>query len=306
MAKGLLGFLGFSKRAKPSFNSPVARPTQEQLHFTPQLRDLVQRRVFKGQDLGYGEDFTSKATSPAIANLESSFQEKTLPFLSSELSKRGVARSAGAGLATDVLGRAELQKNRDVNELISRFQVLNENQKKQDYGQALKLGENMQTQQAGLLSDVAQEGERVRDLSVEQTNIQNKAADVRQGRTMQAIAALIGAAVGGPAGAAIGGSLFGGGQGGQTPSGGIALGSKPGVGKISTYGQENVPVGFGGRPSGAPMEDLGSPVAGRNLLQNIGQALGTLGTSNVNLGGIDDDVLDYLIKLKLKQSQGGF
>jgi len=120
----------FKSSKKVNLTPDIPRPTQEQLYFTPSYRNLVDRRVNKGLDLGYGDDFVSKSANPAIANLENSFQQKTMPFLSSELSKRGVARSAGAGLATDVLGKAEHQKNLDVNELISKFYTLNEAHKK--------------------------------------------------------------------------------------------------------------------------------------------------------------------------------
>jgi len=104
------------------------------------LSDLSKQYI-KGP--GYGDDFINKATSPAIANLENSFRTRTMPFLSSELSKRGVSRSIGPGLASDVLGRAEHQKNLDVNELISKFQVLNEQQKKSDVQFGSNLGQNI-------------------------------------------------------------------------------------------------------------------------------------------------------------------
>jgi len=194
MASGILGWLGFGKREKPSLNAPVARPKSEDLYFNTQLRDLAKKRI-GGQDLGFGEDYLSKTTNPAIAQSNYRFRNETVPFLSGELSKRGIARSAGPGLATDVLGKAERQKGLDVDELVSKFYNLNELQKKQDFGQSLQLGQNLDTQQAGLLSDAAAEGERVRDLTVGQSNTRNARSDEMQGRTMQAIGALMNAVV---------------------------------------------------------------------------------------------------------------
>ena len=186
MSTGLLGFLGFGKREKPSLNAPVARPRSEDLYFNTQLRDLAKKRI-GGQDLGFGEDYLSKTTNPAIAQSNYRFRNETVPFLSGELSKRGMARSAGPGLATDVLGKAERQKGLDIDELVSKFYNLNELQKKQDFGQSLQLGQNLDTQQAGLLSDAAAEGERVRDLTVGRSDTRNARSDKMQAATIGAI-----------------------------------------------------------------------------------------------------------------------
>ena len=178
---GLLSFLGFGKKEKPNLVSPVARPQAAQLSNVPMLRDIAKTRLTSGQGLGFGDEYTSKASNPGIAKLESSFQNSTMPKISSEASKRGLARSS---IVTDQISQAEQSKNRDVSDLISKFYTLNEAQKKQDYGQALTLAQNLDQQEAGLLSDAAAEGERVRDLTAGRADTNNANSLKRQNQTI--------------------------------------------------------------------------------------------------------------------------
>lgn len=180
MASGLLGFLGFGKREKPNFMPDVMPPNQEDLFFTPKLRDLASRRI-SGQDLGFGNDFVDKAANPAIANLDASFKNRTLPRINSEASKRGIARSS---IVTDQIGQAEQQNNREVNDLISKFFTLNEAQKKTDFTQGLNLATGLQDQQAGLLQNKADASAKVRDLTAGRVADNNSISDKRQNATI--------------------------------------------------------------------------------------------------------------------------
>lgn len=204
MAKGLLGFLGFGKREKPNLVSPVARPAAESLYFNKSLRDLASSRM-RGEGLGFGDDFVDKATNPVTVARTRRLREETIPTIANEASARGINRSS---LTVDRIGRAERDTQNDIDQLISNFEVLNRQQKKTDFGQGLQLGQNLDQQQAGLLSDAAAEGERVRDLTVGQANSRNAQADQRRDRTLQAIGTVVGSAAGGPIGASIGGSIF--------------------------------------------------------------------------------------------------
>lgn len=155
----------FGKKTKTNLTPEFDQPAQENLFFTQggtdhNLRDLVSQRLFHGEGLGFGPDFLSKATNPAIASREARFNETELPQLSSQLSARGLARSAGPNLATDVLTRAGQNKERDINDLLSQFYVLNEQQKKSDFGQALGEANLLQGQQAQLLANRASASER--------------------------------------------------------------------------------------------------------------------------------------------------
>lgn len=185
---GLLSFLGFDKKEKPNLVSPVARPQAKDLYFNKTLRDYAKNRIDSEENLGFGEDFTNRMSSPAIAQIDANFRERTLPTISSEASKRGIARSS---LVTDQIGRADLQRNRDIDEQVAKFQYLNELQKKTDRTQALTLGQNLDQQEAGLLSDAAAEGERVRDLTNQRAATNNQNSLNRQNSALQSLGSLI-------------------------------------------------------------------------------------------------------------------
>ena len=155
---GLSKLFGRRKKAPeiPQYTPPRI-PQQEELYFTSpeaskggfSLRDLAARRI-RGEDVGYGPGFVDRSTSPLIQHRESRFREFELPQISSELSKRGVARSAGPGLASDVITRATQEKEREVNDILSNLYYLNELQKKRDVTEGIGLAGDLQNQQAEL------------------------------------------------------------------------------------------------------------------------------------------------------------
>ena len=287
---GLLSFLGFGKKSKPNLTQAfreIPQATSAPLFGT--LEDFSRRRI-KGEDGGFGEDFVSLA-NPAIASRKARFRDETLPEIGSQLSSRGVARSAGKGLATDIIGREERTMQRDVDELLSQFDYLNRVQKKQDVTEGVNVGQNLNTQflnqgtAAAEAFNAAERGNTER--TVGQATARNQRADQMQDRTFQALAALIG----GPAA----GALFGG-VGAATAGGGIALGSRPGVGDISTFGQNNIPTGFGGRPSGASLQNLGLP-GGGGLGQAFNQALTGFSRSPVKAQILQSDEIDDFLRV---------
>lgn len=186
----------FGKKAKINLTPDVNPPNQEDLFFTTKLRDLASRRI-AGNDLGFGPEFLDKATNPTIQGIERNFSQNTLPRLSSQLSARGVNRSIGPGLATDVLSRAEGDKNQGISELLSQFYTLNETQKKADFGQALDLSKGLQDQQASMLNNKALASERLSQRTQDQANT-NAAVDRD---TASKVLSMISSVVGGPIGA---------------------------------------------------------------------------------------------------------
>ncbi len=203
MSGGLLGFLGFDKRSKPNLNPDFQYPEQTQLSFANEdakqggysLKELAKARIRAGQTgimtpgIGFGPDFTSRMANPAIAKLDASFNESTVPRISSEASKRGIGRS---NLVVNEIGRAEAEKNRDVADLMSKFEYLNKQQEKSDISEGIGLGERLDNQEADMLTNKAQASERLVDRTVGQSNIQNQKADKMQTAT---IAAAMNAAV---------------------------------------------------------------------------------------------------------------
>lgn len=155
----------FGSKKKVNMTPAEDYPSPYSLYFSKQgsghdLRDYVERGLFHGEGLGFGPDFLSKATNPAIASREARFNETELPQLSSQLSARGLARSAGPNLATDVLTRAGQNKERDINDLLSQFYTLNEQQRKNDRNTLLGEANTLQAQEAGMLADRAAASER--------------------------------------------------------------------------------------------------------------------------------------------------
>lgn len=142
----------FNRKKRPS-PIDISKGEQEldvsKVFGVPLLRDLVTQRLGAGQGLGFGADFLDRAASAPIKQIEARQREITEPYLSSELSKRGVARSVGPGLATDVMTRARQSSERDIGELLSRFYVLNEAQKKGDVSEAINVAQGLGTQEAG-------------------------------------------------------------------------------------------------------------------------------------------------------------
>lgn len=210
----------FGKKGKANLTPDVDHLQQSQLALTPQLRDVFKRRVTEGQDLGFGPDYLDKATNPAIKASQQRFQQETVPFLSNQLSARGVARSAGGGLATDVLGKAAQQQQSEVDQLVSQFYHLNELQKKQDFGQALDLGSNLNQQEERMAEARAMASERLSGRTQEQANT-NAAIDRQTGnQILQA------------AGGAVSGGLLG----TMAP----LFGSIPGFGKMLQGGMQGL------------------------------------------------------------------
>jgi len=184
----------FGGRSKAVQAPQVTIPSVGGYEQYPTLQEFAMGRI-SGKTAGFGEDFLNRATNAPIASREARFRDEEVPFLNSQLSARGVGRSGGTGLATDVMNRASLQKERDIQDLMSQFYVLNEAQKKTDTSEGVRVSEglldrqaNRATQQAGL------------DAGLNATNAGLKAnADTAQ---REGINKLIATALGGAAGMA--------------------------------------------------------------------------------------------------------
>ena len=208
----VLGFFGLFKKSRKTNLTPSEEfPTQESLHFTKPLRELASQRIRAAgtfdevPGVGFGPEFLQKAVNPVATQRMARLREETLPFLGSELSKRGVARSAGAGLATDVLGRAETGAQRDIDELMSKFFVLNATQRKQDIAQGLDLSTGLQEQQLGTLRDRASASERLAGATAQRAEGLNARDEARRGMAMRGI----GSAISGISGLGSTSSFFG-------------------------------------------------------------------------------------------------
>lgn len=193
-------FFGFSQK-KPNLSPSIAMPSVEDLHFLNtdarrggySLRDFASKRI-QGNDLGFGDQFTDKMSSPGIAQIDANFKNRTLPTLSSEASKRGLGRSS---IVQDQIGQADLQRNRDIDAMVANFQYLNEQQKKTDQNNAVNLAQDLDREQLGAAQEMARSSERTRDLGVQQDNAYNAESSKNLDRTIQAVATLVGGPMGG-------------------------------------------------------------------------------------------------------------
>lgn len=167
----------FAKKSKPNLTPPIGMPTTDDLPFLgpdsrargDNLRAYASSRI-RGENLGFGDDFVSKATNPVIKGRETLFRESTVPTISNQYSSRGLGKSS---LAANAVGKAERDKNQDIDELVSKFYVLNESQKKTDQANAVGLAERINDQAAGIETNRANASANLQNATVKQTNLNN-------------------------------------------------------------------------------------------------------------------------------------
>jgi len=159
----------------------------KQAPLPPKLTDTsmgksVNQAIMNAIEQGYGPNYASRVSSPLVAQREARWKEQDLPFLSSEMSARGLGRSTIAG---GEIARAGQATARDIDEIIAN--AINQNQlaKERARGQGLQFA-GMEaeiggqragelTRRAGLEVDAAQAAEaaeRQRELETQQ-NINN-------------------------------------------------------------------------------------------------------------------------------------
>lgn len=106
-----------------------------------------------GEGWGYGPDYVSRITNPAIAQREAGFREQELPFLSAQLSGRGIGRSTQAA---DILQRQAAQKERDISSMIANAYQQELAQRKADEARYQNLGMGYAGQEVGTRGGAAQ------------------------------------------------------------------------------------------------------------------------------------------------------
>lgn len=206
---GFFDFLGFGKKEKPNLTPNFrALPHATDAPLFGTLQDFARKRI-SGETTGFGSDYVSRASNPIIANREAQFREVTMPRINSELSKRGIARSAGSNLATDIINTEERRKNRDIDEIMANFYQLNEAQKKTDEAQGVQLGDQLNSQYLNQENNAAnaenQMQENLTNRTVAQSNQRNAEQSQRQNMVIQSMGLL----AGGPTGSAVLGKIFG-------------------------------------------------------------------------------------------------
>jgi len=159
------------------------------------LRDFAFKRM-SGETAGFGDDFVNQATNPQAKRMREDFLNYTDPYITSKASAMGMGRS---NLTLNKKAQAFSENESDIQQLMSKFLVLNEAQKKTDQAQGAQISESLLDKQANRASQQAGI-----DVGINTTNAGLKAnADTAQ---REGINKLIATALGGVAGMAGGGA----------------------------------------------------------------------------------------------------
>lgn len=180
----------FFKKPKPNLTPNITPMMPGQIN--PQAYgDLskLSHNYISGQGTGFGDDYLSRTTNPAIAQIDANFNKRTVPFISNEASKRGLARSS---IVQDQLGQADLQRNRDVDSLVAQFFQLNELQKKSDTQFGAQVGQNILTGDVNQQNQQAAQSERLANATAAQQNARSESNDAKLGQITQAVGTLLG------------------------------------------------------------------------------------------------------------------
>ena len=156
------------KKRKPNLAADITHMSATQSPLWGNLKQFSDDRL-SGKTAGFGEDFTSLA-NPAIQASERGFKERTMPRISSELSSRGLARSAGPNLATDVITRANQEQQSTVDQMLAQFDYLNRIQSKQDITEGVNVGKGLQTDYLNQENLKASASERLANATAGQQN----------------------------------------------------------------------------------------------------------------------------------------
>lgn len=158
------GFINFAKmfglgKKSPDLGPIMQAPVQKQLTEFPTGAALNERilAALKGQGLGFDPSFVERTTSPVAAQREARFKEQEMPFLTSEMSGRGLGRST---IAQEGVRRAVGAKERDINELIANAYYQNEIQKAADKARYEQAAQQFAMGESDISGKVA--GEKVR------------------------------------------------------------------------------------------------------------------------------------------------
>lgn len=195
----------FFKREKAPEIPKISLPGLGDYEQYGPIHKLATSRL-KGEGLGFGDQFVDRATNPVVTEKMRRFNESTVPTLSNQASARGLGRS---NLATNSIQRAERDNSSDIDQLISNFYVLNENQKKRDTSEAVGI-------ETGLLDRATNRtnAQAAIDINTPQQQFaMNQSADktnyAKDQGLLSTLGTLVGGAFGGPLGASAGSKMGG-------------------------------------------------------------------------------------------------
>lgn len=137
MAFNIMKMLGLERKDPVIGDSSRTYQSLTEIPVGSTLNDTILGALKEGKGIGFGSDYTSRVTNPAVAQREYRFAKKELPALSGELSGRGLGRSSIAG---QQIGESMGQKERDINSYLAEAYAQDEAQKKLDQARYENLG----------------------------------------------------------------------------------------------------------------------------------------------------------------------
>jgi hypothetical protein len=149
------------------------------------VEDELLNRI-AGRNVGFGEGFVDKTTSPLVRSSRARFNQTTLPQFQSQLSATGRRRATGG---TGQLGQLLLNQSLAEGDIIGNAIRANELQKRNEIANALTQGQSFATTQANLGANAAAFEKGLHDDQINQENLRRANRD-------SAVGGLIGTAAG--------------------------------------------------------------------------------------------------------------
>lgn len=135
--------------------APKKRDTSQGTPISPDIPGFADlRQQVQGRQIGFGDQFVERATSPAVAERAAGFELRERPALEESFASRGLGRSSLAGRE---VGQAFAQKERDINQLIAEATLQNLIQGKSDVTSRDQSLFNIGTAEAGQRNLAAQD-----------------------------------------------------------------------------------------------------------------------------------------------------
>ena len=165
----LSSFFGGSKKVDTSYTGPRPVGSLADVQGGKDYYKTIQDRI-AGRNVGFGEGYADKYSSPIIKNLRRGFTDYTMPELTSELSRMG-RRKGSAGFSQ--IERAYGEQADKEGDIFSRLQMRNEDQGRSEVNDALERLGSYASNEANLMDRLS---------GFEYDARRNEIADARAGR----------------------------------------------------------------------------------------------------------------------------
>lgn len=208
-----MGFFSdlFGQKKKRDLNLGNIRPYQSltEIPTGAAVNTRILGALNQGKDIGFGEDFVKRSTSPFVASREARWEGTEKPEMRAAASSRGLGRST---LAQREEIRGVGARERDINEMMAQAYVTEEMQKKSDIKRYMDAGFSF-AQAESIQRDKASQDEVMRRKFQIGKEAESDAAGIANARFLTGMGlSTLGPMVGGPVGAGM--SMAGGGMGG--------------------------------------------------------------------------------------------